>query len=263
MALKAMCKYCILLTPSPSRESPTLWQPYWYRSSVTESLMLSMRTSPSEYGAGVGLISVEPPSLSQGGGEMMELVIADGWVVGEIIDNSESSFMDSINHCFRWSRRSLVQAVLCKHFPSWEALLSTVLARAHAAYSSILAVWVRVTPTYLPSQMARSFSSISALSSDTNLYSVCGALCSLLPLGAGSLLVSTSEAHWPASSNSCMSRCLTITPVEGVMCFNHIQISTSDRFSDLSSSVRWWWGHPLGYAAIRTALTTCRQVCPP
>ena len=78
MALKAMCKYSKLLTPSPSRESLTLWQPYWYRLSVTESLMFPMRTLPSEYGAGVGLVSVEPPSLSQGGGAMMELVIADG-----------------------------------------------------------------------------------------------------------------------------------------------------------------------------------------
>ena len=54
---------------------------------------------------------------------MMELVITDGWVISEIIDNSESSFMDSINHCFRWSRQSLVQAISCKHFPSQEALL--------------------------------------------------------------------------------------------------------------------------------------------
>ena len=100
MALKAMCKYSILLTPSPSRESPTLQPPYWYRSSVTESLTFPMRMSPSEYRAGVGLISVEPPSLSQGGGVMTELVVADGWVVGEIIDNSESSFVDSINHHF-------------------------------------------------------------------------------------------------------------------------------------------------------------------
>ena len=53
----------------------------------------------------------------------MELVITDGWVVGEIIDNSESSFVDSIKRHFRWLRRSLVQAISCKHFPSWEALL--------------------------------------------------------------------------------------------------------------------------------------------
>ena len=62
--------------------------------------MLSMRTSLLEYGAGVGLISVEPPSLSQGGGVTMELVVTGSWFVGEIIDNSESSFMDSINHVF-------------------------------------------------------------------------------------------------------------------------------------------------------------------
>ena len=85
--------------------------------------MFPMRTSPSEYGARVGLVSVELPSLSQGGGVTTELVVADGWVVGEIINNSESSFMDLINHRFHWSRWSLVQAVLCKRFPSQEALL--------------------------------------------------------------------------------------------------------------------------------------------
>ena len=141
-----MCKYSTLLTPSPFRESPTLQQPYWYRSLVTESLPLSMRMSPLEYGARVGLISVELPSVSQGGGATMELVIADGWFVGEIINNSESNFMDSINRCFWQSRQSLVWAISCKCFPSWEALLCTILARACAAYSSILAVWVRVTP---------------------------------------------------------------------------------------------------------------------
>ena len=105
---------------------------------------------------------------------------------------------------------------------------------------------VRVTPAYLPSQMARSFSGISALNSDMNFYSVCGELRSSLPLGAGGLLASTSEAHWPASPNSCMSRCLTIMPLEGVMCFNHIQISTSDRFSDPSSSCWMVVGTPSG-----------------
>ena len=168
MALRAMCKYSTLLTPSPSRESLTLQQPYWYRSSVTESSTFPMRTSPSEYGARVGLVSVEPPSLSQGGGVTMELVVADSWVVGEIINNSESSFMDSINHHFRWSRWSLVRAVSCKCFPSQEVLLWAILARACAAYSSILVAWVRDTPAYWPSQVARSFSGISALSSDMN-----------------------------------------------------------------------------------------------
>ena len=78
MALRAMCKYSTLLTPSPSRESLTLRRPYWYRSLVTESSMFPMRMLPSEYGAGVGLISVEPPSMSQGGGAMTELVVTDG-----------------------------------------------------------------------------------------------------------------------------------------------------------------------------------------
>ena len=113
----------------------------------------------------------------------MELVVTDGWVVGDIIDNSESSFMDLINHCFRWSRWSLVWAILCKCFPSQEALLCAILARARAVYSSILAAQVIFTPTYLPSQMARSLSDISALSNDMNLYSVCVELCSLLLWG--------------------------------------------------------------------------------
>ena len=78
MAIRAMCKYFTLLTPSPSRESQTFRQPYWYRSSVTESSTFPMRTSPSEYGAGAGLILVEPPSLSQGGCATTELVVTDG-----------------------------------------------------------------------------------------------------------------------------------------------------------------------------------------
>ena len=219
MALRAMCKYSTLLTPSPSRESPTLQWPYWYRSLVTESSTFPMRMSPSEYGAGVGLVSVEPPSLSQGGGATMELVIADGWVVNDIIDNSESSFMDSISRLFWQSRRSLVQAVSCKCFPSREALLWAILARARTAYSSILAARVRVTPTYLPSHMARSLSDISALSSDTNLYSVHVELCSSLLWGAGSLLTSTSEVHWSASPNRCMSCCLIYKDIK-LMCDN-------------------------------------------
>ena len=82
-----------------------------------------MRTSVLEYGAGAGLISVEPPSVSQGGGATVELVITDGWFVSVITDNSESSLVDSSNRRFRQSRQSLVRAVSCKHFPSWEVLL--------------------------------------------------------------------------------------------------------------------------------------------
>ena len=105
---------------------------------------------------------------------------------------------------------------------------------------------VRFTPAYLPSQMARSFSDISALSNDMNLYSVCVELHSSLLWGAGSLLASTSEAHWLASPNSCMSCCLIITPLEGVMSFNHIQMSTLDRLSDPSSSYQMAVGTPSG-----------------
>ena len=186
----------------------------------------------------------EPPSLSQGGGVTTELVIADSWFVGAITDNSESSLVDAINGCFWWLRQSLGWAISCKHFPSREVLLCTILARARATYSSILAMQVRVTPAHLPSQMARSFSGISALSCDMNLYSVWVELCSSLLQGAGSLLAMTSEAHWPASPNSCMSCCLIITPLEGVMSFNHIQMSTSDRLSDPSSSCQMAVGTP-------------------
>ena len=103
-------------------------------------------------------------------------------------------------------------------------------------YSSTLAAQVRVTPTYLSSQMARSFSSISVVSCDTNLYSVHVEWRSSLQQGASSLLASTSEAHWLALPNSCMSCCLIIMPLVGVMIFNHIQMLTSDRLSDPSSS---------------------------
>ena len=136
--------------------------------------------------------------------------------------------------------------LLSNYHNSREALLWAVLARACAVYSSILAMQVIVTPAYLPSQMARSFSSISTVSYDPNLYSVCVEWRSSLLLGASSLLASTSEAHWLASPNSCMSRCLIITPLVGVMSFNHIQISTLDRLSDPSSSCQMAVGTPSG-----------------
>ena len=193
MALRAMCKYCTLLTPSPSRETPTLWWPYWYRSSVTESLTFPMWTLLSEYGARAGCVSVEPPSGLQGAGVTAELAVTDGWFVSVITDNSESSLLDSFNCHFQWSRWSLVQAVSCRCFPSRGVLLWVILARAHAAYSSSLATRVRVTPTCLPSQMARSFSSISTVGCDLDLYSVWAELHSLLLQGASSSLRSTSE----------------------------------------------------------------------
>ena len=128
------------------------------------------------------------------------------------------------------------------------------MARACTAYSSILVVRVRVTPAYLPSQMARSFSGISAVSCDTNLYSVHVEWCSLLLRGAGSLLALTSEAHWPASPNSCMSCCLSITPLVGLMSFNHIQISTSNRLSDPSSSCWMVVGTPSGLCCHKNSI---------
>ena len=82
-----------------------------------------MRTLPSEYVAGAGLVSMEPPSVSQGGGVMVGLVIADGWFVSAITNNSESSLLDYNNRCFQQLRWSLVRAISCKHFPSQEVLL--------------------------------------------------------------------------------------------------------------------------------------------
>ena len=105
--------------------------------------MFPMRMSLSEYRARAGLVSVKPPSVSQAGGAKAGLVVADGWFVGAITNNSESSLLDSNNHWFWRLRWSLVQAILCKRFPSQEVLLCAVLARAHAMYSSILAAWVR------------------------------------------------------------------------------------------------------------------------
>ena len=173
---------------------------------------------------------------------MVGLVIADGWFVGVITDNSESSLLDSNNCCFQQLRQSLVRAMSCKHFPSWEVLLWAILARAHTAYSSTLAAWVRVTPAYLP------------VSCDMNLYSVCAGLCSSLLQGASSLLASTSEAHWLASPNSCMSCCLIIMPLVGVMIFNHIQMSTSDKLSDLSSSCQMAVGTPSGLCCYKNSM---------
>ena len=66
----------------------------------------------------------------------MELAVADSWFVDAITDNSESSLLDSTNRHFQWLRWSLVWAVSCRCFPSWEVLLWAVLARAHAVYSS-------------------------------------------------------------------------------------------------------------------------------
>ena len=111
-------------------------------------------------------------------------------------------------------------------------------------YSYTLAVGVRVTPAHLPSQMARSFSSISTVGCDLDLYSVWAELCSSLLWGASSSLTSTSEAHWLASPNSCIRRCLIIMPLVGVMTFNHIQMSTSNRLSNPSSSCQMVVGIP-------------------
>ena len=160
----------------------------------------------------------------------------DDWFVSASTDNSESSWVDSTNCHFQQSRWSLVLAISCKHFLSWEALLWAILARACAAYSSSLATWVSVTPACLPSQMARSFIGISTKGWDLGWYTAQMELCNSLLLGAGSSLMFTSEAHWLASPNSCRMRCLAIMTLVGVVALNHIQMSTLDMLSELSSS---------------------------
>ena len=166
----------------------------------------------------------------------MELAVMDGWFVSVITNNSESSLVDSTNHCFQQLRQSLVLAILCRCFSSQEVLLWAILARACTACSSSLATWASVTPACLPGQMARSFIGISAEGCDPDWYSVWMELHSVLLQGAGSSLVFTSEAHWLASPNSCIMCCLAITPLVGVVSLDHIQMSTSDRLSEPSSS---------------------------
>ena len=128
------------------------------------------------------------------------LAVTDSWFVSAITDNSESSLLDSTNHHFQQSRWSLVQVVSCRCFPSQEVLLWAILARACAAYSSTLATWERVTPTCLPSQMARSFSGMSTVGCDLDLYSVQAELHSLLL--SGDDLFSAPKLSWSfANSN--------------------------------------------------------------
>ena len=75
--------------------------------------------------------------------------------------------------------------------------------------------------------MARSFIGISDEDWDPGWYTARMELCNLLLLGAGSSLMFTSEAHWPASLNSCRMCCLAITPLVGVVALNHIQMFKS------------------------------------
>ena len=124
------------------------------------------------------------------------------------------------------------------HPTSWpEHALRTLPAWLHGWESPLLVYLAR---------LARSFIGISAEGCDRDLYSVWVKLCSLLLQGAGSPLMSTSEAHWLASLNSRIRCCLTITPLVGVMALNHIQMSTSDRLSEPPSSCRMAVGTPSG-----------------
>ena len=193
----------------------------------------------------------------------MGLAVMDSWFVSAITDNSESCLVDSTNCHFWWSRWSLVLAVSCRCFLSWEVLLLAVLARACAAYSSSLATQVRVTPACLSSQMARSFSGVSTEGCDPDLYSVWMELHSLLLQGSGSSLMPTSEAHWLASPNSCIRHCLTIMLLVGVMALNHIQMSTSDRLSKLSSTCQMVAGTPSGLCCHKDSIACMSLVCPP
>ena len=70
-------------------------------------------------------------------------------------------------------------------------------------------MWVSVTPACSPSQMARSFIRISNEGWDLGWYTAQMELRILLLLGAGSLLMFTSEAYWLASPNSCRMNALS------------------------------------------------------
>ena len=133
-------------------------------------------------------MSVRPPSGLEGGGVTAVLAVMGDWFVSACTDNLASSCVDSTSCHFRQLRSSLVLAVPCKCFPSQEVLLWAVLARACAAYSSSLAAWVSVTPTCLPSQMARSFIRISDEGGDLGSCTAQMEFHILLLLGAGSLL---------------------------------------------------------------------------
>ena len=110
--------------------------------------------------------------LQYWGGVTVELAVAGNWFVDARTDNSMLSCFNASNCLFWWLRQSFNLAISCKHFPRWEALLWAILARERVAYSSKQAVWVYVTPTYLPSQMTRSFIGLSNGGWDPGSYVV-------------------------------------------------------------------------------------------
>ena len=195
--------------------------------------MFPMWMSLSLYGASTGHVSVEPPSVLEGGGAILEPVVPGGWFVGAHTNKSWSSCLDMSSHVLLWPRWSLVFAILCRHFPRQEALLWAILVRERMVYPSKWVAWMYDIPMYLPSQMARSFIGIYNGGWVSGSYIAWIELWRLLQLGSGSSSRLISETHQPVSLNNCRMHCLTIIPLTGVMAFNHIQMSTLDVSSEL------------------------------
>ena len=149
----------------------------------------------------------------------VELAVSDDWFVSVSTNNS---LLTCFNLSSRQSRWPFDLAISYRRFPMQAALLYAVLVRAHWVYPSKQAAQMYVIPTYLPSQMARSFISISNGDWFPGSYVAWIELHSSLLLVASRSLAFISEAHYPSSLNSCSMHCLTITPLEGVMALNHI-----------------------------------------
>ena len=161
MALRAMCKYYRVTYALPlyrefNWSDNRSCRGHWLLSPQYPMWMLL-----SLYGAGMGCISVEPPSVLKRSAATLEPVVTDSWFVSACTDNSSSSCFDMSSHILLQLRWSLVLSTLYRHFPRWEALLWAILARAHVAYPSKWAACIFDNLAYLPSQMATSFIGIS------------------------------------------------------------------------------------------------------
>ena len=73
--------------------------------------MFPMQTSLLLYEASAGCVSVDPPSVSEGGGATLELVVAGSWFVGASTDNSLSICLDMSSHVLLWPRSMDIKAV--------------------------------------------------------------------------------------------------------------------------------------------------------
>ena len=157
MALRAMCEYYGILTPSPSRDSPT--DPTILFVEIVSYLVTNVPhvdVAVIVWGWRRPHFNWTPFFIIRGGVTLL-FIVADDWFVGAHTDNSSLSCFNASSHILLQSRWSLDLAVSCRCFLMWEALLWAVLVRACMAYTSKWAGWMYVIPVYLPSQMARFF----------------------------------------------------------------------------------------------------------